>query len=85
MRSAIPGPLAGVPYGVKDLFDVAGYAHHRWLGDLRRRPPRRHRRRSDPAVASAAGAVLVATLNMDEFAYGFATINARHGTTAQPA
>jgi aspartyl-tRNA(Asn)/glutamyl-tRNA(Gln) amidotransferase subunit A len=31
-----------------------------------------------------AGAVLVATLNMDEFAYGFATINARYGTTRNP-
>jgi len=28
--------------------------------------------------------VLVATLNMDEFAYGFATINAAHGTTRNP-
>ena len=39
-----------------------------------------------PAIArlEAAGAVLVASLNMDEFAYGFATINARHGTTANP-
>jgi aspartyl-tRNA(Asn)/glutamyl-tRNA(Gln) amidotransferase subunit A len=32
----------------------------------------------------AAGAVLVATCNMDEFAYGFATINAAHGTTRNP-
>ena len=31
-----------------------------------------------------AGAVLVATLNMDEFAYGFATVNAFHGTTCNP-
>lgn len=78
-----PGPLAGVPYGVKDLFDVEGqpttagstlYAH------------------APPASADAeaigrlreAGAVLVATLNMDEFAYGFATINARHGATRNP-
>jgi aspartyl-tRNA(Asn)/glutamyl-tRNA(Gln) amidotransferase subunit A len=32
----------------------------------------------------AAGAVLVATLNMDEFAYGFATVNAAFGTTHNP-
>jgi aspartyl-tRNA(Asn)/glutamyl-tRNA(Gln) amidotransferase subunit A len=31
-----------------------------------------------------AGAVLVATLNMDEFAYGFATVNAAFGTTHNP-
>ena len=28
--------------------------------------------------------MVVATLNMDEFAYGFATINARHGTARNP-
>ncbi len=78
-----PGPLAGVPYGVKDLFDVVGLpttAGSALYAD------------AAPAVAdaeairrlSAAGAVLVATLNMDEFAYGFATINARHGTTRNP-
>lgn len=78
-----PGPLAGVPYGVKDLFDVAGIpttAGAKVLAD------------SAPASADAAaiealrgaGAVLVATLNMDEFAYGFATINAYHGTTRNP-
>lgn len=78
-----PGPLAGVPYGVKDLFDIAGLpttAGSTLYAD------------APPAIADAeavarlrdAGAVLVATLNMDEFAYGFATINARHGTTRNP-
>ncbi|WP_174293471.1 AtzE family amidohydrolase, partial [Sphingomonas bacterium] len=32
----------------------------------------------------AAGAVLVATSNMDEYAYGFVTVNAAHGTTRNP-
>lgn len=78
-----PGPLAGVPYGVKDLFDVAGLpttAGSRLYAD------------ASPASADAqaitrlraAGAVLVATLNMDEFAYGFATVNAHYGTTRNP-
>lgn len=78
-----PGPLAGVPYGVKDLFDVAGLpttAGSRLYAD------------AAPASDDAetirrlrdAGAILVATLNMDEFAYGFATINALHGTTRNP-
>lgn len=78
-----PGPLAGVPYGVKDLFDVVGLPTTAgstiYAG-------------AAPAHADAeairrlrdAGAVLVATLNMDEFAYGFATINAQHGTTRNP-
>jgi aspartyl-tRNA(Asn)/glutamyl-tRNA(Gln) amidotransferase subunit A len=80
---ADPGPLAGVPYGVKDLFDVAGLpttAGSSIYAD------------ANPASADAeairrlraAGAILVASLNMDEFAYGFATINAAHGTTRNP-
>ena len=78
-----PGPLAGVPYGVKDLFDVAGLpttAGAAMLVD------------TAPAAADAeairrlrdAGAVLVATTNMDEYAYGFATVNAAYGTTRNP-
>jgi aspartyl-tRNA(Asn)/glutamyl-tRNA(Gln) amidotransferase subunit A len=78
-----PGPLAGVPYGVKDLFDVAGLPTTAGAG---------MRRNASPAIADAeaiarlkaAGAVLVATLNMDEFAYGFATVNATFGTTRNP-
>ncbi|EQB29760.1 hypothetical protein M529_23565 [Sphingobium ummariense RL-3] len=78
-----PGPLAAVPYGVKDLFDVEGLPTTAGSGLYADAPP---------ATADAdaivklrkAGAVLVATLNMDEFAYGFATINAHHGTTRNP-
>ncbi|OYW49949.1 MAG: AtzE family amidohydrolase [Novosphingobium sp. 28-62-57] len=78
-----PGPLAGVPYGVKDLFDVEG------LPTTAGSAVRAH---AAPASAdaeaivrlNAAGAVLTATVNMDEFAYGFATINATYGTTRNP-
>lgn len=78
-----PGPFAGVPYGVKDLFDVAGLPTTAGSMLYAQAPPA-----AGDATAikrlRAAGAVLVATLNMDEFAYGFATINAAHGTTRNP-
>lgn len=78
-----PGALAGVPYGVKDLFDVAGLPTTAGSTLYADAPPAAA---DAGAIArlKAAGAVLVATLNMDEFAYGFATINARHGTTRNP-
>jgi aspartyl-tRNA(Asn)/glutamyl-tRNA(Gln) amidotransferase subunit A len=78
-----PGPLAGVPYGVKDLFDVTGLSTTAGAAMRRDATSASH---DAEAVARmhAAGAVLVATLNMDEFAYGFATVNAAFGTTRNP-
>ncbi|MGB3930436.1 MAG: amidase family protein, partial [Sphingobium sp.] len=78
-----PGPLAGVPYGVKDLFDVAGLPTTAGSSLYADAPPATADAEAIGKLR-AAGAVLVATLNMDEFAYGFATINAHHGTTRNP-
>jgi len=78
-----PGPLAGVPYGVKDLFDVTGLPTTAGAAMLRDAPPARADAEAILRLR-AAGAVLVATLNMDEFAYGFATVNAAFGTTRNP-
>lgn len=78
-----PGPLAGVLYGVKDLFDLAGLPTTAGSTIYVDAAPAT----SDAeAVArlKAAGAICLATLNMDEFAYGFATINAAYGTTRNP-
>ncbi|MGA0608486.1 AtzE family amidohydrolase [Phenylobacterium sp. VNQ135] len=78
-----PGALAGVTFAAKDLFDVAGLPTTAGAAARRDTPPAA----SDAAAITrllAAGAVLVGTLNMDEFAYGFATENAHYGTTRNP-
>ncbi|MEA3389293.1 AtzE family amidohydrolase [Sphingobium sp. CCH11-B1] len=82
-RGGDPGPLAGVPYGVKDLFDVEGLPTTAGSSLYAGTPPATADAEAI-TMLRAAGAVLVATLNMDEFAYGFATINAHHGTTRNP-
>ena len=78
-----PGPLAGVPFAVKDLYDVAGLPTTAGAA-LRRNAKPASRDAEAVSRLKAAGAVLVGTLNMDEFAYGFATVNAHFGTTRNP-
>ena len=82
-HGASSGPLAGVAFGVKDLFDLAGLPTTAGAAKRATAPPAA---RDAEAVRRlrAAGAVPVATLNMDEYAYGFATINAHWGTTRNP-
>jgi len=78
-----PGPLAGVPFGVKDNYDVAGRVTS--AGSIINR--RRAAAKADAIIlqrAAKAGAVLVGTQNMDEFAYGFTTENAHYGPTRNP-
>lgn len=78
-----PGRLAGVPYGVKDLFDIRGLPTTAGSSLYANASPATKDAEAIRRL-SAAGAILVATLNMDEFAYGFATVNAHHGTTRNP-
>jgi aspartyl-tRNA(Asn)/glutamyl-tRNA(Gln) amidotransferase subunit A len=78
-----PGPLAGVPFAVKNLFDVQGLPTLAGSKINRELPPAT----SDSPLISrlnAAGAVLVGTLNMDEYAYGFTTENTHYGPTRNP-
>ena len=78
-----PGPLAGVPFAVKNLFDIAGVVTLAGSKIHADRPPAA---RDATAVAAlrAAGAVLVGALNMDEYAYGFTTENTHYGPTRNP-
>ncbi|MEL6248371.1 MAG: AtzE family amidohydrolase, partial [Cyanobacteria bacterium J06627_15] len=77
------GPLAGVPFAVKNLFDVAGVVTLAGSKINRDHPPATQ---DATAVArlKAAGAILVGALNMDEYAYGFVTVNSHYGATPNP-
>ena len=61
------GPLAGVPFAVKDLFDVAGETTTAGAG-LRSGAPKAACDAGSVARLRAAGAILVGTLNMDAYA-----------------
>jgi len=77
------GPLAGVPFAVKNLFDIKG---------LPTRAGSRINRERPPAVADAtlirrleaSGAVLTGGLNMGEYAYDFTGENVHDGASRNP-
>lgn len=76
-------PLLGVPFAVKNLFDVQGLPTLAGSKIARDSPPAAR----DAVLVSrlaAAGAVLAGALNMDEYAYGFTTENSHDGTTRNP-
>jgi aspartyl-tRNA(Asn)/glutamyl-tRNA(Gln) amidotransferase subunit A len=77
------GPLAGLPFSIKDLFDVAGEPTTAGSKALRDAPPAQH---DAPIVARlrAAGAVIVGKTNMTEFAYSAVGINPHYGTPGNP-
>jgi 1-carboxybiuret hydrolase len=76
-------PLAGVPFAVKNLFDVAGLPTRAGSKINRSHPPATQ---DSPLIArlEAAGAVLVGALNMGEYAYDFTGENAHDGPSSNP-
>ena len=83
MRGAALPPMAGVPYAVKNLFDMAGEVTLAGSKINRTNAPAME----DAFLVSrmqAAGAILVGSLNMDEYAYGFTTENTHYGPTHNP-
>ena len=82
-RGAPVPPLAGVPYAVKNLFDIAGEVTVAGSRINRTHAPAQ----ADAVLVArlqATGAVLTAALNMDEYAYGFTTENSHYGPTRNP-
>jgi 1-carboxybiuret hydrolase len=77
------GPLAGVPFAVKNLFDVTGLAT-RAGSKINRDLPPAARDATLIERLEAAGAVLVGALNMGEYAYDFTGENVHDGPSRNP-
>jgi len=77
------GPLAGVPFAVKNLIDIAGVPTLAGSKINRDHPPATV---DAPLVArlEAAGAILVGALNMGEYAYDFTGENVHDGPSRNP-
>jgi aspartyl-tRNA(Asn)/glutamyl-tRNA(Gln) amidotransferase subunit A len=78
-----PGPLAGIPIGVKDSEDVAGYRTTHGSTLWSDSPAVRH----DSVLVSrlrSAGAVVVGKTNLPEFAWTAHTTNTLFGLTRNP-
>ncbi len=82
-RAGVEGPLAGVPFAVKNLFDVAGLPTRAGSLINRGRAPAAA---DGPLITrlEAAGAVLVGALNMGEYAYDFTGENIHDGPSRNP-
>ena len=82
-KGEVLGPLAGVPYAVKNLFDIDGV-----ITLAGSKINRSHAAATADAFLvgqmKRAGAVLVGALNMDEYAYGFTTENTHYGPCHNP-
>jgi aspartyl-tRNA(Asn)/glutamyl-tRNA(Gln) amidotransferase subunit A len=77
------GPLAGVPFAVKNLFDVQGLTT-RAGSKINRDFPPAPRDATLIERLEAAGAVLVGALNMGEYAYDFTGENIHDGPSRNP-
>src|SRR6478736_1475531 len=77
------GPLAGVPFAVKNLFDVKGLPT-RAGSKINRDLAPSSRDATLVERMEAAGAVLVGALNMGEYAYDFTGENVHDGPSRNP-
>jgi aspartyl-tRNA(Asn)/glutamyl-tRNA(Gln) amidotransferase subunit A len=82
-RGASLGPLAGAPFAVKNLFDIAGLPTRAGSKINRDRAPAQ----ADATLVArleAAGSVLIGALNMGEYAYDLTCENAHYGPSRNP-
>jgi AtzE family amidohydrolase len=77
------GPLLGVPFAVKNLFDIAGLPT-RAGSKINIDGPKAERDGALVRKLEAAGAILVGGLNMGEYAYDFTGENAHYGPSRNP-
>ena len=86
MRKAglVASPLAGIPVSIKNLCNVAGETTLAGSKALDDAPPAKE---DAPVVARlhAAGAVIVGSTNMSEFAFSGVGFNPHYGTPGNPA
>lgn len=75
--------LAGVPYAVKNLFDIEGVTTLAGAELFSQQPPAMQDAFAVRQLANA-GALLSGALNMDAYAYGFTTENSHYGATRNP-
>jgi aspartyl-tRNA(Asn)/glutamyl-tRNA(Gln) amidotransferase subunit A len=80
----VPSPLAGLPVSIKNLCNVAGETALAGSKALDDAPPANQ---DAPVVARlrAAGAVIVGSTNMSEFAFSGVGANPHYGTPGNPA
>jgi len=82
-RGEVLGPLAGVPYAVKNLFEIKGLTTLAG-SKVNQGLPAASADAMLITQMKTAGAVLVGALNMDEYAYGFTTENTHYGPCHNP-
>jgi len=80
----VPSPLAGIPVSIKNLCDVAGETT---LSGSKALDDAKPATADAPVVARlrAAGAVIVGSTNMSEFAFSGVGFNPHYGTPGNPA
>jgi len=84
-EGAAEGPLAGLTFGAKDIYDIAGHVTGCGSPEWGRTHPVPDRTAAPVAALLAAGARLVGKTHTDEIAYSLMGVNAHYGTPLNTA